>query len=260
LTQNLTTTDHTRLANLGITPLTTHQATTTLTHTLTHHTHPHLAITNLAQQRQADPRLLSPLLRHLFGKHAAIRPAAANGSRANGRPSLPQQLAGLPASDQVQLLLKAVRDQVAAVLGHGSIDKIDPLRGFLDLGLDSLTAVELRNRLNAITGLQLTTTAVFDHPTPADLAQYLHARLAPSEPGGYEVVLAEIGKLESTLQKISEADRVVLTSRLHDVLLKLNGTHERDLAEEESSSILTARIESASDEEVFNIIDNELGI
>ncbi|MCP3803259.1 SDR family NAD(P)-dependent oxidoreductase [Allokutzneria sp. A3M-2-11 16] len=74
-------------------------------------------------------------------------------------------------------LLAFVRSEVAAVLGHGSADDIDPDRPFGELGFDSLTAVELRNRLNAVTGLTLPVTLVFDYPSPSALAAHLGGAL-----------------------------------------------------------------------------------
>ncbi|HEX3785716.1 MAG TPA: SDR family NAD(P)-dependent oxidoreductase, partial [Pseudonocardiaceae bacterium] len=83
----------------------------------------------------------------------------------------------LPAAERRAALLDLVRVQAAVVLGHESTEGIDATRSFKQAGFDSLTAVELRNRLNTLTGLHLPTTAVFDHPTPAALVDALLHRL-----------------------------------------------------------------------------------
>ncbi|MFD5921845.1 SDR family NAD(P)-dependent oxidoreductase [Kitasatospora sp. NPDC058201] len=115
--------------------------------------------------------------RPLIGDIPAVRDALAQAAEPTGDGSgLAARLAGLPVAEQERIVLACVRSGAAAVLGHPSVDDIAPRRPFRELGFDSLTAVDLRNRLRAETGLPLSATVVFDHPNAAALAAHLLAR------------------------------------------------------------------------------------
>ncbi|MFJ8649736.1 type I polyketide synthase [Streptomyces sp. NPDC093546] len=114
-----------------------------------------------------------PLLRHLA--RPVLRSAAA---RAAGLATAADGLAALPEPERTRAVEELVRTTVAAVLGHSSGTRVDADRTFKDLGFDSLTGVELRNRLAAATGLRLAATLVFSHPSPAALTAHLREELS----------------------------------------------------------------------------------
>ncbi|SCL72053.1 Acyl transferase domain-containing protein [Micromonospora citrea] len=126
----------------------------------------------------------SPLLADLPAVRAlAAAPVAEPDVPAPVARDLLAGLRALPGAERRAALLDMVRVDAAKVLGHSSADVIDTDRGFLDLGFDSLTAVELRNLLVAATGHELPTTVVFDYPTPEGLADHLHEELFPDHGG-----------------------------------------------------------------------------
>ncbi|MER6794942.1 acyl carrier protein, partial [Amycolatopsis mediterranei] len=87
------------------------------------------------------------------------------------------RLAGLEPAERGQVLLELVRAQVAGVLGYRAAHQVDPDQGLFEIGFDSLTAIELRNRLRARTERKISPGVVFDHPTPALLAAHLNELL-----------------------------------------------------------------------------------
>ncbi|MGW5237183.1 type I polyketide synthase, partial [Streptomyces nodosus] len=116
---------------------------------------------------------VAPLMRGLV--RAPARRAAATA--ATGDTALVDRLTRLQRTERRDALLTLVREQAALVLGHSGGGGIDPSRAFRDLGFDSLTAVELRNRLGAATGVRLSATAVFDYPTVVALVDHLLTEL-----------------------------------------------------------------------------------
>ncbi|WP_438270029.1 type I polyketide synthase [Pseudofrankia inefficax] len=168
-----------QLARRGLTLLPPATALTALHHPLTHDT-THLVIGDLDWDvlwRDKPDRLYRDLLRQPPAGPAAIEPAAPTAAPRQG---LAGRLADLPEAEGRRTVLRLVRAHVAAIGGFGGPDAVDVRVPFRDLGFDSVTAVELRNRLGNETGLRLATTLVFDHPSPAALAEHLFAELAPA--------------------------------------------------------------------------------
>ncbi|WP_405713889.1 type I polyketide synthase [Streptomyces xanthophaeus] len=117
-----------------------------------------------------------PLFRGLV--RTARRTAANTAGSKDAAADLTRQLLALSEKDRLRFLTDLVRIEAATVLGHASADAVEADRDFYELGFDSLTAVELRNKLAARTGMRLSATVVFDNKTPADLAGWLRGELA----------------------------------------------------------------------------------
>jgi short-subunit dehydrogenase len=192
----------------------------------------------------------SPLLAGVPEARAALTAADA----ASTGPGLLARLAGASDAERHRMLLELVLTEVALVLGHASPAAIDPQRAFRDMGFDSLTAVELRNRLSRTTGTRLTSTLVFDYPTPEALAGHLYGELAPEPnvPG-----LRELDALQASLTA-PDADPVrrdAVTERLRALLSALDGARTGANAES-----VTGELDGATDDEVFEFIGKEFGI
>ncbi|MDT0616694.1 acyl carrier protein, partial [Streptomyces lancefieldiae] len=147
---------------------------------------------------------LPVLLRDLVDGGRAHRTGPDSGGRT--RPlGLPATVAALPPGEAETAVLDWVRDQVAVVLGHSSGADIDINQAFTPLGFDSLTSVELCNRLASQTGLRLPSTLVFSHPTPRELGEHLLGLLRPAP-----------GPDPADDEKIREVLRTVPIDRLRD--------------------------------------------
>ena len=125
----------------------------------------------------------SPLIAGLPEVGPVLAAAEDHPAAPGAQTALGQQLAGLPEAEQRQMLTDLVRAETAAILGYPSAEAVEPGRAFKDLGVDSLTAVELRDRLNTATGLRLPATLVFDYPVPVAAARFLRSQLLGSPAG-----------------------------------------------------------------------------
>ncbi|NUT42050.1 MAG: SDR family NAD(P)-dependent oxidoreductase, partial [Thermoactinospora sp.] len=181
------------------------------------------------------------------------RAASRTGTaRAGALDGLAERLAEMTAAERQAALSDLVRGQAATVLGFSDASAIEPQRQFQSLGFDSLTAVEFRNRLAAVTGLRLPATLVFDYPTSIELIEYLmsHFDGAHDEEAQILRLFAEIDKIESTVAGLDEEStaRNRLVARLKDLLTGLNGPGTAE------------HFEMATDDEMFAFIDNELEV
>jgi acyl carrier protein len=190
---------------------------------------------------------LPPLLAGLAG--VPVRDREPDG---DGR-SLVERLAATPPEDRERTVTELVQSHVAAVLGHDGPDVVGPHRPFSELGIGSLSAVELRNQLAARTGLRLPATLVFDHPTPAAVAKHLLGELdieLDTEPR--QPALAELDRLESLLSHPAgdEREHEQIADRLRALLDAWTAGRPAH----------TEELDTVTDDEMFDLLGKEFGI
>ncbi|WP_326565379.1 type I polyketide synthase [Amycolatopsis rhabdoformis] len=242
----LTAADLRRLRRLGTPPMATDEALALLDACLTADDAV-LALVRLDRAALRTRQDLPPVLRGLVRATTPKRAARSDGAVA-------ARLATVPEAEREAYLLEVVAEQVAAVLGFASAASVEPGRAFQEMGFDSLTSVELRNQLGALTGLKLTATVVFDHPTPAALARRLHDLLGEGR-GPADPLLAELDRLEALLTGAAgslNGSTGKVTARLDALVRKWADAH--------TDRETTADLGEATDDELFAVLDDELGI
>ncbi|MCS0603058.1 SDR family NAD(P)-dependent oxidoreductase [Streptomyces sp. LP11] len=246
-----------RLARDGILPLPADRALALFDRALTAGTDPVLlpVRVQITEDAPALVRALAPAAVRRTARAATHTPAPAE--------PLPRRLAGLGAPDALKVLVEAVCGHAADVLGHGSGTAVDPHRPLGDLGVDSLAALELRNRLGADTGLRLSTTLTFDYPTCDALARHLFEELGGDTSGGLDIE-AEVLRLEEALgaaldpAAVDEEQRARVAARLRTLSARWDGPGEWPADTGTRPSAGTG-LESATADELFGILDDELG-
>ncbi|MEV5887729.1 beta-ketoacyl reductase, partial [Streptomyces sp. NPDC052020] len=304
MTETLGDADLRRMSRAGIGAITVDEGLALLDAAVRDDRHPlllplRLDTKGLRSAAATDPAGVPALLRELVDAgpvraRAAAETAAVSSGTGTGlaeaAPTLAERAAAVDGPERRRLLLEVVCGEVSEVLGHARGHRIDPDRGFLDLGFDSLMAVELRNRLNAAGGLGLPATLVFDHPTPAVLATHLDEELprGASASGGTtatedpsfaglvdtDAVMAQLTRLETALALAGlsgtpESDDVLEQLRsLRSLVKGGTGTGDGDMAgagaqegpgagAEDGTG--AADILNASAEELFDLLDRDRG-
>ncbi|MBB4689030.1 acyl transferase domain-containing protein [Amycolatopsis jiangsuensis] len=188
-----------------------------------------------------------PLLRAL--PEATAEPAETGPA---GAGDLAGRLAAAAPAEQRRMLLDLVRGEVAAVAGYDEGGAVEPARAFKELGFDSVTAVDLRNRLGSVTGLKLPATVAFDHVNPQALAEHLGTLLR--EDDGEVPVEVELDRVEAVAASLdaAEIDRTRIVARLQAVVASLHQTLSGSPGGADA-------LAGASTDELFALIDDELG-
>jgi type I polyketide synthase PikAII len=199
----------------------------------------------LQQAAGADSQAVPPVLR------ALVRPSMRRSAHGGGAAAsvFRERLARLAEPDRSAAVLSVVRAEVALVLGLTGPEAVPTDRPLRELGLDSLTAVETRNRLSAAVGHKLPASILFDYPTPQELAAFVQSALRVPAP--------EVGALRDAVERLErlstdEIERAGLAERLVGLVARLRA--RADIAAPTHPSAV-----EVADEDLLRLVDAELG-
>ncbi len=257
MTAHLGDRDKARMSRIGLAPLSTEQALAAFDAAMLVD-NPVLVAARLDRAALSDNvAALPPLLSELAA--GPTRRVVDDTDAAASMTGLTARLHGLNAEARQRELVDLVRGNAAMVLGVPNPADINVGRAFQELGFDSLTAVELRNRLKNATGLTLSPTLIFDYPTPTVLAGHLDTQLAGTDAGDQPNLMARVNDITRELQALLGApdwnadDRSVLRARIHTLLSALPPADPLD------SEHLDDDLDAATESQLFAILDEELG-
>ncbi|OBI04335.1 polyketide synthase [Mycobacterium sp. E2462] len=260
MTAHLGDRDKARMSKLGLAPLSTERACASFDAALLGD-HPVVVAARVDRAALSrDSTALPPLLDGLVTRRSRrVIDDAVGAASASG---LAARLGGLSPEARQRELVELVRGNAATVLGVPNPEDLDAGTAFRELGFDSLTAVELRNRLKNVTGLTLSPTLIFDYATPAALAGYLDTQLGvPGDGGGDDPgLMARFNDVTRELQALlarsgwKADDKPALRSRIQH-LLNVFDPADQQL----DSEHLDADLDAATESELFAILDEELG-
>ncbi len=261
MTRHLDERDKARMNRIGLAPMATEQALR-LFDTAMLAERPMMVAARIDPGALADngasvPRLLSQLV-----ARPIRRVIDETDTTSASMTSLVARLQGLSAEQRHSELVDLVCRNAATVLGRPNAGDINAGSVFQDLGFDSLTAVELRNRLKTATGLTLSPTLIFDYPTPIVVAEHLDTRLVvPTTAAEQPNLMARFNDITRELQTLlnqpdwQPEDKPHFTTRIQTLLTTLSAhldPHDQQEADDED-------IHTATESQLFAILDEELG-
>ena len=258
MTAHLGDRDKARMSRLGLAPLSTEQACESFDAAMLVD-RPVLVVARLDRAALSDHTAgLPPLLRELAAR--PTRRIIDDTRTTASTTGLTARLHGLSPEARRRELVEVVCGNAATVLGLPTTADINAGRAFQDLGFDSLTAVELRNRLKTATGLTLSPTLIFDYPTPAVLAEHLDTRLAATATPDQPNLMTRFNDITRELQALLDQpnwnpeDTPLLSARIQNLLTTLTaaGPVDREHLDDD--------LDAATESQLFAILDEELGL
>jgi polyketide synthase 7 len=258
MTQHLVDRDKARISRFGLAPLSSEQALELFDSAM-------VADRGVVVAARLDTGAMTDIntaLPPLFSRLASRRTGRliADTTTTVSTTGLAKRLRRLSAEQRHRELVELVCRNAATVMGRSGAADIDAHRAFQDLGFDSLTAVELRNRLKPATGLTLAPTLIFDYPTPTAVAEYLNTRLTTTDQPNLMARFNDITRELQTLLNSPDwkpADKTHLTTRIQALLTTLSARADANPWDPKDPD--DADIYTATESQLFAILDEELG-